>query len=145
MRKNFKLLFIFTVLGARIKLRVIMTTATTLECVIRSKDGEVKNVVEVVGEERGYLSNLSNSLCRMQSDVNAHLTELVEKARGQATAASSTQEKRSTSSEEDGKNVPQATAILFNAHYTANNFDRVTVAHTVLIDIYIMCATVLIG
>ena len=84
-----------------------MTTAT-LECVIRSKEGEVKNAVEVKGEGRSYLTSLSNSLCRMQSDVNAHLTELVEKTRRQAAAASSTpstEEKGNTSSEEDGKNT----------------------------------------
>ena len=58
-----------------------MATAV-LECVITTEGGkEVKKTAEVTGEGKGYLACLSESLCRMQPEVNAYLTQLVESER----------------------------------------------------------------
>ena len=78
----------------------------TLQCVIRTKEGvEVEKSEEIWGEGKTYLASLSDSLSRMQSDVNAYLTELVEKERGQAAKSGlqPTGDSGEGSSDEDGK------------------------------------------
>ena len=82
-----------------------MSTAT-LQCVIRSRGGgEVKKVAEVVGEGRSYLASLSDNLSRMQSEVNAYLTEQVEKEKGEKTGSTAPPRRGSSdrsSSEDEG-------------------------------------------
>lgn len=56
-----------------------------LQCTIRSQDGgEVQRTVEIKGEGKSYLRCLSEGLSAMQSDVNALLTEMVDKEKSQA-------------------------------------------------------------
>lgn len=56
----------------------------TLQCTIRSRDGgEIQRTAEIKGEGKDYLKCLSESLSTMQSDVNALLTEMVDREKGQ--------------------------------------------------------------
>lgn len=59
-------------------------SGTTLQCVVRSREGsETRKTAEVTGEGKSYLASLSKQLSAMQAEVNAVLTEMVDKERGQ--------------------------------------------------------------
>ena len=61
---------------------------------------EVKKTAEIVGKGKDYLSSLSTNLSRMQSKVNAYLTQLVEKERAEKLGGN--QEQRRTTSGNEG-------------------------------------------
>ena len=60
---------------------------STVQCVVRPKGegagDEFKKTAEIAGEGRGYYSSLSDGLSQIQSEVNAHLTQLVEKEKAE--------------------------------------------------------------
>ena len=66
---------------------------STLQCVVKSKEGdEFQKKTEMTGEGRSYYSSLSTNLVQMQSDVNAHLTQIVEKEKAEKAKTSSVKE-----------------------------------------------------
>lgn len=75
---------------------------STLQWVVRSKGGkeEVKKTTEIAGKGKEYLSSLSSSLTRMQSEVNTFLTQLVEKEKAEKLGGM--REERGTTSGDEG-------------------------------------------
>ena len=75
---------------------------STLEFVVRTRGGEkeVKKTAEIAGKGKDYLCSLSANLSRMQSEVNAYLTQLVEKERAEKLGEN--QEQRGTTSGNEG-------------------------------------------
>ena len=67
------------------RLREMSGCTRTLQCTIRPQDGgEVQRTTEIKGDGKSYLRSLSEGLSAMQSDVNALLTEMVDKEKCQA-------------------------------------------------------------
>lgn len=59
-----------------------------LRCTIHPKEGAaIHKSSEIVGEGKDYLSCLSEKLASMKSDVNAALSEMVEKEKAAAASA----------------------------------------------------------
>ena len=51
---------------------------------VKSREGgEFQKMTEITGEERSYYSSLSTNLVQMQSEVNAFLTQIVEKEKAE--------------------------------------------------------------
>lgn len=72
----------------------------TLQCTIRSRDGgEIQRTAEIKGEGKDYLKCLSESLSTMQSDVNALLTEMVDREKGQPANSNNARAEGSSDSE----------------------------------------------
>ena len=70
----------------------------TLQCTIRSRDGgKIQRTAEIKGEGKDYLKCLYESLSTMQSDVNALLTEMVDREKGQAANSNARAESSSDS------------------------------------------------
>lgn len=73
-----------------------------LRCTIHPKEGAaIHKSSEIVGEGKDYLSCLSEKLASMKSDVNAALSEMVEKEKAAAASANKAAASQTTAVEDE--------------------------------------------